>query len=343
MRSQLFAVLFVILSMGSLCGVAGEKSPDPKAKTTSIPVAILDFEATAPGNPELGKQIAETMVAMLTGEGGFTLVDRTAMGKTLQEHELNLTGLVDSNQAVKISKLVGARIIVTGKAFVLGEQLMITAKIIGTETSLVEGVLVKGKRTADVGELVMQLGEKLTERLREKGPKLVVGETELDPVPALKEKLAKLKLPKMAVIVKEQHITHAQQPIDPAVETEIKSLLRSCGVELQDIKGNELAEWAKKGGTDPWPQSLEGVDLVVVGEAFSELGARLGNLQCCAARAEINLISRKDGKIAVADRTITRAVDLAENIAGKKALEKAGRVLGIAVLEYLAKDSPRSK
>ena len=325
--------------------MAGEKAPKAGAEPKSVTVAILDFEASAPGNPELGKQIGETLVAMLTGDVSFSLVDRTALAKSLQEHELNLTGLVDAEQAVKIGKLVGAKLIVTGKAFVLGEQLMITAKIIGTETSLVEGVLVKGKRTADVGELVVQLGEKLSERLREKGAKLVASDVELDPVPALKEKLAKLKLPKIAVVIKEVHVSRVQQAVDPAVETEVKKLLRDCGIEVQDVKGNELADWVKKskdGQIEAWPQTLEGVDLVITGEAFSEFAARIGNLYSCAARAEINVIGRTEGKIVLADRATARAVDLAENIAGKTALQKAGRLLGIRVLEHLAGSLPQS-
>ena len=76
--------------------------------------------------------------------------------------------------------------------------------------------------------------------------------------------------------------------------------------------------------------------MIVVGEAFSEFGGRIGNLVTGVARAEINLIRRSDGRILLADRTTTRAVDLAETIAGKAALEKAGHRLGVAVLDHFA-------
>ena len=59
-----------------------------------------------------------------------------------------------------------------------------------------------------------------------------------------------------------------------------------------------------------------------------------------AARAEINVISRSSGKIVMADRSTDRAVDPSENIAGKKALQKSGRVLGLRVLEYFEKNLP---
>jgi hypothetical protein len=132
--------------------------------------------------------------------------------------------------------------------------------------------------------------------------------------------------------------------VDPAVETEVKKLLRDCGFEIVDVENNALADWARSANKldgAHWPKSLQNADMVITGEAFSEFAARIGNLVSCLARAEINVISRKDGKIVLADRETTRAVDLAENIAGKKALEKAGRALGVRVLEHFAQPQPQ--
>jgi hypothetical protein len=78
------------------------------------------------------------------------------------------------------------------------------------------------------------------------------------------------------------------------------------------------------------------VDIVVAGEAFSEFAVRVNSIVSCTARAEINVIGREDGRIVVADRATSRAADLSENIAGKSALQKAGRVLGIRLLEHLS-------
>jgi len=327
---------------------AGEKKGEaeaPKGGKPTIAVAVLDFEAKMPGSPKLGQEIADTLTAILSGEPGFALVERATLRQSLQEHELNLSGLVKSQQAVKIGKLIGARILVTGRAFALGKQLLVMAKVIGTETGLVEGVLVKGKAEADIGGLVLQLGEKLAEKLRKSGPKLVAqDDAARDPLPALKAQLAKKKLPVVAVIIKEEHVAPVRiEIVDPAVETEVKLLLRQCGFKIQDVKQNELADWArnqKKEDPGTWPRGLSEVDFVITGEAFSEFAARIGNLRSCLARAEVNMISRKDGKIVAADRATTRAVDLAENVAGKTALQKAGRALAMRMLRYFAKSLP---
>jgi hypothetical protein len=352
-RSVLSAGAALICLGSAAFGQAAKPPAEPSAQPTTSPasvapasqprsgltVAVLDFASSTPGEPDLGKQIGEALTIMLSGEPGFRLVDRANLTRALQELELNLSGVVETDQAVKVGKVIGARLLVVGKAFVLGKQTFITAKLIGTETSLVDGVLVKQEGDADVGQLVMELAAKVAQRLREVGPKLVAeDEAVRDPLPALRVKLAGAKKPVVAVIIPERHMGAGPLRIpDPAVETEIKLLLRECGFTIKDVPQNELAGFARSLGKDSpegWPRSLAGVDCVIVGEGVSEFAARIGNLVSCAARAEINVIDRTGGTVALADRTTERAVDLSENIAAKKALEKAGHVLGLRVLEH---------
>ena len=306
------------------------RAADTRAADARVAVAVLDFESTTPGNPELGKQIGEVLVATLSGEPGFLLVDRASMGTTLREHELSLTGLVPPGDANKIGKLVGARILVTGKAFALDKQVFITAKLIGTETSLVDGIIVKGAREADTADLIMQLSQKISDRLRTAGPKLVAADEALtDPLPALKAKLAGRKLPKVAISIAERHVAApraAAAGIDPAVDTEIKNLLIAAGFTVVDGGERELDK--------------AGVEVVITGEAISEFSARIGNLVSCSARGEMKAVSRADGRLLFADRSTTRAVDLAENTAGKTALQKGGREMGLRLLQHFADTLP---
>ena len=81
----------------------------------------------------------------------------------------------------------------------------------------------------------------------------------------------------------------------------------------------------------------------MAGKAFSEFAARIGNSVSCSAWAEINLVARDSGPIVLSDRTTTRALDLSEDIAGKKALQRAGRLLGIRILEQFAERLPAEK
>jgi TolB-like protein len=296
-----------------------------------LTVAILDFETNTPATPDLGKQIAEALTATLTGEDGFTLVDRASLARTLQESEMNLTGLVNADQATKIGKLVGAKILVTGKVFPLDKQLFFTAKLIGTETSLVDGVLVRGDKDASLGDLLMQLSDKVARRLRDRGPKLVAKDDAMeDPLPGLKKALAGRKLPAVAVRIAERHVTLAPaERIDPAAETEVRMILRDAGFTVVEGTDKDLAE--------------ANVRYVITGEAFSEFAARIATLVNCTARVELTVTDRKTGEVAYTDRETTRAVDLAENTAGKTALQKAARQIAIRLLRHFDKTLPASK
>jgi hypothetical protein len=343
----------LLLVLGLLAGIglpgslaAAEKSANQPA-APKLTVAVLDFASSDAANPNSGSDIAAALTAMLSAESAVTLVERQSLAQALREHELNLTGLINDDQAIKIGKLVGAKIMVTGRAFRLGKDLFLTAKIIGTETSLVEGVMVKDAGT-DIGELTVKLSEKLAAKIRQAGPKLTAAaEDDFEPLPALRKKLAGRKLPVVAVIIREQH--HAapapvvQRPIDPAVETEVKKLLIDSGFAVQDLPQNEITAFAQgwtANDVNSWPRGLANVDVLVAGEAFSEFAARIGNIVSCSARAEINVVGHKDGKIVLADRVTVRAADLSEQIAGKKALQSAGRTMGIHILEHFAETIP---
>ena len=236
-----------------------------------------------------------------------------------------MTGLIDADKAIQVGKLVGAKLLVTGKAFSLDKSVFITAKIIGTETSLVDGIVVKGKLNDDMGDLVMQLSDKLADRIRTAGPRLIASDDPIDPLPELKKKLSGLKLPVIELQIGEQHIglVHA---IDPPVQTELRSMLTDCGFTV--IDSSEV---------NP---SKAHVKIIIKGAGLSEFAARIGSLNSCNGRVELSVVNYKDGKILYADRITTRAVDLSEQIAGKTALQKGAHALCLKILQHFVDTLP---
>lgn len=353
MKRFLLPTVWTIVALAG--GVTAWAADPPKADKApaGLTVAVLDFTVDDPANPNAGSEMASALTALLSGEPGFKLVERQSLLQTLHEHELSMTGLVEADKAIKIGKLVGAKILVTGRSFRLGKDVFITAKLIGTETSLVEGVMVKDAATADMSALVVQLSEKLTAKVRQVGPTLVAtDDAAADPLPALKKKLAGRRLPVVAVLVREQHhgapvpAVVLVRVIDPAVETEIKKVLGECGFTVQDIPENELTSFAggwSANDVNSWPRGLAKVDVLIAGEAFSEFAARIGNIVSCSVRTEINMIDRTSGKVALTDRATTRAADLSENIAGKKALQCGGRAMAIRIVQHFVDTLPEKK
>jgi hypothetical protein len=316
-----FAIVLALLPM-----LARAQATQPAASTSPLTVGVLNFDSSTAADKELGKQIGDALTAHLSGEDGLRLVERAVLTRALSELELNQSGVIDSQNATKIGKLVGAKLLVTGKAFPLDKQLYLTAKVIGTETSLVESVMVKSPLQSDIGDAVAKLAKQVADKVRDVGPRLVAGDDEAaDPMPALVKRLKGRKLPVIAVRIPEHHTASPSSStprVDPAVETEVKMLLKEAGFTVVEGDDKELAR--------------AGVEVVLNGEAFSEFAARIGNLVSCAARIEVKLTPLAGGEVKFVDRETTKAADLSEGTAAKTALQKGGRTLALRLLEHFA-------
>ena len=349
MRKELImknAMLMSIISAALMaaCATAGQTTTKPQTpaaaetkpvkdvnSTNSVTIAIIDFESKAPGNTELGRQIGDILTARLSIYNQFRLVDRRNMEDLLKEHQLSLSGLTDAEQVVKVGKIVGAKIMVFGSIFAVEKELYIAAKIVGVETSQVKGVLATGKLESSVSEIISQLSDKLVEGL-DKWTAELLPKTEnfQNPIATLKEQLKDKKLPSVAVMVTEQHLSRPAAG-DPAAETEIKKVLKEVGFNVVEADRKTLEKWSKD-------YSLMGVDIIITGEGISEFGARLGGLVSCSARLEVQATERESHKVISSERTTRRAVDLSENIAAKTALQAAGHELAIKTIEKIAKE-----
>lgn len=287
-------------------------------------VAILTFEAPDKEISDLGRKITDLMTAYLSAEPGLRLVERNKIDDILKELGLSLTGIVDESEMVKIGKLAGAQIMVTGRAFVVDEELIITARIIGVETSRVYAEIVKGPLSGKLSSMAEDLSQKVASSISANASTMAAGAG----IP-FEETLAKLKselegrqLPKISVIVEE---TYSGSPApDPASATEMLYILKECGFEVYEEEATSLADWAT-GFLDNnkigMPKHTR-ADVLILGEAIGEFATRRGELVSSKGRVEFRAITPKDGKILAIDRKTKTAVDLSVQIACKKALQE---------------------
>ncbi|MEO0514311.1 MAG: CsgG/HfaB family protein [Planctomycetota bacterium] len=319
--------------------------------TPPIAVSVLPF-VVPEGDSVQGEQIAEIISLLLSAESGFRVVDRQTLDSVLDEQALSITGLVETDEAIKIGRLVGARIIVVGRVLELGNSRMMTAKLVGTETTLIEGVVERGPLDTPSDQMLLDLSLQIVELLNTRGHTLVAQDDAVDPTQALIGELSGRHLPVFAVVVNEEAIARTgsagsgTQAPDPAVETSIKSSLLAAGAKVKDIPVNDLSDWVSAGGWDDpqaWPRTLDGVDLVVTGKAFSEQGGQMSRLHVAGARAELNVISRSTGEIVLAKAQTSRGVDLSPALASKNALQAAGEQLTVELLRFLAEQAYEPK
>ena len=75
---------------------------------------------------------------------------------------------------------------------------------------------------------------------------------------------------------------------------------------------------------------------MLTGEGFSQFASRHGNLISVKARLEVKALDRASGKVLAVDRQTAVAVDLAEHIAGKTALQEAAASIAERMLPKLS-------
>jgi hypothetical protein len=281
-------------------------------------VAVFDFESKDEAVRDLGPKVATLVNASLSAEPQLITVERAELEKVLGEQELGLSGTVSPGSEAKVGNLTGAKVLVTGRVMKIDSDLTLVAKIIGTETSRVYGEIVSGKPGANITDLSAELAKRIAANVAKNGNTLIAKvQTHEDRVAKIKKELGDKKLPTVSVKIPEQHI--GQRVMDPAAQTEFSLLLQQCGFTLVDDN------------SDSKP------DIEITGEALSELGMRKGNLQSCRARIEIKARDRKSGNILSVDRQASVAVDVAEHIAAKIALQDGAGELAERLFPKLVK------
>jgi hypothetical protein len=302
----------IILVAAVLVVALGARAKQP------LTAAVFDFESKDETIRDLGPKIATLVNAQLSADPRLITVERAELEKALSEAELGLSGTIQPETAAKLGHLTGAKVLVTGRAFLVDRQLMIVAKIIGTETSRVYGELVSGN-TGVVPDMARDLAARIAKTIEENADALVAKvEKPEDLIARLQKQVAGKKLPAVSVAIAERHI--GGPSVDPAAETEVSFILQKLGFALADKK-------------DPAMRP----DIEVTGEAFSEFGMRKGNLISCKGRVEMKATDKATGRVLFIDRQTAVAVDLSEHLAGKAALQDAAAKLTERMLPKLLK------
>ncbi len=119
-------------------------------------ITVLDFTDLDGATSDLGKYVAEQLtVTFVTGDRKFVVVDRANLKKILAEHKLTASGLIDPENAKKLSTFSGVDAIILGTVVPMTPNIKLTAKIITTDTAdIVGGGLCSFKADENVQKLL---------------------------------------------------------------------------------------------------------------------------------------------------------------------------------------------
>jgi hypothetical protein len=231
---------------------------------------------------------------------------------------MSVAGITDPTVAAAIGRISGAKLLVGGRLLETPEEIVFSLRLTSTDTAEIKPAKIVFKPRTASSKIAAAVAEQV-EQLA------TPAKSEPAPAPDTSKKVAALlaaaegrELPALAVSIPEHHI--GRRVPDPAAETEIVRLLQKLGFTV--MKSKDLEK----------PPTLQ-----VQGEAFSEFGMQAGRLISCRARVEVKVVDTASGKVLFVDDEHASGVDVAENIAGKVALRRAGEQLGPRIAEFLLK------
>ena len=287
------------------------------ADDSPIAVAVLGVNAPNTTLRPAAENVDTLLGTYLTTQPGLFLVERQQLDALLGEQALGASGLVDPDGAARIGKLTGAKVLVMSRLFMQGEDLMLVSKVMGTETGRVyaeaDAIPQGTAQNAALKAFATSLGELIVSHRAELVARV---ETPGDRVARLSKVMTGTKPPVVSVAIGEQHVTHTI--IDPAAETELDLILGKLGFTILAASSTEVPAYR------------------ITGEAGSEESARVGTFVSCRGRVEIKLVDVATGRVLLADRQVEVAVDTAESVAAKKALQQAAAALADRIVAAVA-------
>lgn len=316
MMKKMMVVMALILIGGTNLFSQDKKENVAEIKYKDYPIAIFSFSERGEGVKGMGGQVADLLFAKLSAnleKTGLWLMERDELKKSESEMELSLSG--DPKEALQAGQLIGAKIIVTGSIFKVGDknETYIVGKIIGTETSRVLGASINGQEGID--KLTEKLASEIETKILNSSDKLVAKiKDKKEVIEEIRKSIGDKKKPVVFISVDEKHI--GQPTNDPAAQTELKFICKELGFEVTEKEN--LA------------------DIIIKGEGFSEFATRRGNLVSIKARLEVKALDKNNSVVAI-DRQTAVVVDLAEQIAGKKALQEAASEIAARILPKIVK------
>lgn len=145
---------------------------EPQPRPMEITIAVLPFRynGTDKSWNAAGPTLSDLIAAQLAPKQGFKLVERERLKELFDEMALGDVGPVDPATAARIGKLAGANVIAFGSFGLLGQDIVLTVRLVKVDTGeLIGGVSDHGASTGTLRPMAESAATRIAEALRPTG------------------------------------------------------------------------------------------------------------------------------------------------------------------------------
>lgn len=157
-RKLTFPLIFILL-----LSCAG--SPNRSEQGNAIAVWNVENLSPLPGRPDLGELFSDQIMQTLNKPGTWRVIERKSLYLAMEELNLGTTFLADESTRLRLGKIVGARWMVFGGYFAMGDQMRIDLRIVEVETGKVRKAVQKTTTSQDLNDWLTSVREAAEELL----------------------------------------------------------------------------------------------------------------------------------------------------------------------------------
>ena len=225
------------------------------ADATPLRVAVLDFDAEM--NRTYGPKLADLLVAELSErEPAWVLLERSKIAAVLKEASITAVKVSTLEDAKRVTSLISADVLITGRCYKVGDDLWISFKFLNTATARFEGAIAKNGPHDDTNAQVSNLADVLEEKMAGKKS----GRRLIEELKQLHGQIS--KRPKLGLCVDAPQAETARKLISQ-VQSSVLFALNKAGAEVNLTASESIARW--KSHTPPGTyENAENLDALLL-------------------------------------------------------------------------------
>jgi TolB-like protein len=122
-----------------------------------VTIAVIGFPDANGNITELSQYLSESLISRLVLSGKFNVIERKLLGQIIEEHKLNMQGLIDGATAKQFGMISGVTYLVSGTIIDMVKTVNVNARLISTESgAIVDVALVQIQKDDDIEQLLLK-------------------------------------------------------------------------------------------------------------------------------------------------------------------------------------------